>query len=94
LLATHTDAEGHLWGSTMRHAGVVYPEPSGVVARGEKLQVGSKNVDRGDIYRLLGGVVLRRSGQGRQRGSCRPRGAGRRHSQELDRREPRFLPGD
>ncbi len=48
LLATYTDAEGHLWVSTMRHAGVVHPEPSGVIARGKKLQVGSKNVDRGD----------------------------------------------
>ncbi len=48
LIATHTDAEGHLWVSTMRHAGVVYPEPSGVIARGKKLQIGSKNVDRGD----------------------------------------------
>ena len=48
LLATYTDAEGHLWVSTMRHAGVVYPEPSGVIARGKKLQVGSKYVDRGD----------------------------------------------
>ena len=28
-LATYTDAEGHLWVSTMRHAGVVYGEPSG-----------------------------------------------------------------
>ena len=35
LLATYTDGEGHLWVSTMRHAGVVYPEPSGVVARQE-----------------------------------------------------------
>ena len=48
LLATYTDGEGHLWVSTMRHAGVVYPEPSGVVARGKKLQVGTKYVDRGD----------------------------------------------
>jgi Zn-dependent metalloprotease len=48
LLATYADAEGHLWVSTMRHAGVVYPEPSGVIARGKKLQVGSKYVDRGD----------------------------------------------
>ena len=48
LLATYTDGEGHLWVSTMRHAGVVYPEPSGVIARGKKLQVGTKYVDRGD----------------------------------------------
>jgi Zn-dependent metalloprotease len=48
LLATHTDGEGHLWVSTMRHAGVVYPEPSGVIARGKKILVGSKYVERGD----------------------------------------------
>jgi Zn-dependent metalloprotease len=48
LLATYTDGEGHLWVSTMRHAGVVYPEPSGVIARGKKLQVGSQYVDRGE----------------------------------------------
>ena len=48
LLATYTDGEGHLWVSAMRHAGVVYPEPSGVIARGKKLQVGSQYVDRGE----------------------------------------------
>ena len=48
LLATYTDAEGHLWVSTMRHAGVVYPEPSAVVARGKKFPVGTKYVDRGE----------------------------------------------
>ena len=36
VLATYTDAEGHLWVSTMRHAGVVYPEPSAIVAHGKK----------------------------------------------------------
>jgi hypothetical protein len=48
LLATYTDAEGHLWVSTMRHAGVVYPDPSPVVARGKKLALGTKYVDRGE----------------------------------------------
>jgi len=47
-LATYTDAEGHLWVSTMRHAGIVYGEPSGVIARGKKLSVGGKYVDRGE----------------------------------------------
>ena len=32
-VATYTDPEGHLWVSTMRHAGIVYPDPSPVVAR-------------------------------------------------------------
>jgi Zn-dependent metalloprotease len=48
VLATYTDADGHLWVSTMRHAGIVYPEPSAVTARGKKLAVGSQRVDRGD----------------------------------------------
>lgn len=48
LLATHTDAEGHLWVSTMRHAGVVYPADSKVTARGKKLPIGGKYYDRGE----------------------------------------------
>ncbi len=48
VLATHTDAEGHLWVSVMRHAGVVYREDSPIVARGKKLNVGGKYVDRGE----------------------------------------------
>ena len=48
ILATYTDSEGHLWVSAMRHAGVVYPEPSPVVARGKKFLVGTKYVDRGE----------------------------------------------
>lgn len=48
VLATFTDADGHLWVSTMRHAGIVYPSSSPVIARGKKVQVGSKWVDRGD----------------------------------------------
>jgi Zn-dependent metalloprotease len=48
VTATYTDADGHLWVSTMRHAGVVYSEPSPVIARGKKLVVGNQRVDRGD----------------------------------------------
>ncbi len=48
ILATYTDAEGHLWVCTMRHAGIVYPEPLTVVARGKKLSIGGKYVDRGE----------------------------------------------
>ena len=50
ILARYTDKDGHLWVSSMRHAGVVYPEDSPIVARGKKLAVGNKLVDRGDTY--------------------------------------------
>ena len=48
VLATYTDGEGHLWVSTMRHAGVVYAETSPVIARGKKFSAGGKYVDRGE----------------------------------------------
>ena len=48
IQATYTDREGHLWVCAMRHAGVVYPEDSPIVARGKKLMVGNKPVDRGE----------------------------------------------
>ncbi|MDP2919413.1 MAG: hypothetical protein Q8O43_04250 [Dehalococcoidia bacterium] len=48
VLAKFTDQEGHLWVSSMRHAGVVYPEDSPIVARGKKLSAGGKLVDRGE----------------------------------------------
>ncbi len=48
VLATYTDLEGHLWVSTMRHAGVVYSDTSPVVARGKKIAVGGKYVERGE----------------------------------------------
>jgi hypothetical protein len=51
VLAKYTDADGHLWVSTMRHAGVVYPPDSPIVARGKKLKVGDKLVDRGETGR-------------------------------------------
>jgi hypothetical protein len=49
VLATYTDQEGHLWVSSMHHAGVIYPEDSSIVARGKKLTDSKgKLVDRGD----------------------------------------------
>ncbi|MFB3825180.1 MAG: hypothetical protein ACE15B_00375 [Bryobacteraceae bacterium] len=48
VLATYTDAKGHLWVCSMRHAGVVYPESSPIVARGKKFAVGGKYVERGE----------------------------------------------
>ncbi|MDO8835515.1 MAG: M4 family metallopeptidase, partial [Vicinamibacterales bacterium] len=50
ILATYTDADGHVWVSTMRHAGVVYPEASPVIARGKKIAIGGKYVDRGETH--------------------------------------------
>jgi hypothetical protein len=48
ILATYTDPEGHLWVSTMRHAGVVYPTDTSIAARGKKINIGSKYVERGE----------------------------------------------
>lgn len=36
ILGTYVDMHGHLWVCGMRHAGVVYPEDTDVVAHGEK----------------------------------------------------------
>jgi hypothetical protein len=51
VLATYTDSDGHLWVCSMRHAGVVYPEDSPIVARGKKLYLGNKYYDRADTNR-------------------------------------------
>ena len=48
VLATYTDRDGHLWVSTMKHAGVVYDPNSPIVARGKKLYVDGKYFDRGE----------------------------------------------
>jgi hypothetical protein len=48
VLATYTDARGHLWVSTMRHAGVVYDPNGPIVARGKKLAVNGSYLERGD----------------------------------------------
>ena len=50
VLATHTDADGHLWVSVMRHAGVVFSTTSPVIARGKKYSVGGKYVERGETH--------------------------------------------
>ena len=52
ILAKYTDAQGDLWVCVMRHAGVVYPTDSNIVARGKKLYDANKAyVDRGDTKR-------------------------------------------
>ena len=51
VLATYTDPGGHLWVSVMRHAGIVYQLTSPVVARGKKISVGGKYVERGSTGR-------------------------------------------
>ena len=48
ILARYVDSEGHLWVCVMRHAGVVYPAESPIVARGKKLLVNGKPVERGE----------------------------------------------
>lgn len=48
VLATYTDAEGQLWVSTMRHAGLVYADGSTVIARGKMLAVAGKYMERGE----------------------------------------------
>ncbi len=48
VLAKYTDADGHLWVSTMKHAGVVYPTDTPIVAHGKKLSLGGKIVERGE----------------------------------------------
>ncbi len=48
ILARYTDAEGHLWICSMKHAGVVYAEDTPVAAHGKKLiDADKKAVDRG-----------------------------------------------
>lgn len=48
VLATYTDAAGHLWVCSMRHAGVVYSDDDLIVAHGKKLTIKGKYVDRGE----------------------------------------------
>lgn len=53
VLAKYLDEFGHLWVCSMRHAGVVYPENSPIVAKGKKLYLpGPKTyVERGHSMR-------------------------------------------
>lgn len=50
VLATYTDADGHLWVSSMRHAGVVYAADTPIVAHGKKLKVKDQLLDRGETH--------------------------------------------
>jgi hypothetical protein len=47
VLAKAWDSNGHFWVSSMRHAGVVYPPDTPLLARGKKLVVGGKYLERG-----------------------------------------------
>nr|MCU0247674.1 hypothetical protein [Bryobacter sp.] len=51
VLAKYRDENNHLWVSSMRHAGIVYPVDSPIVARGKKIPVEGKYVDRGETKR-------------------------------------------
>lgn len=48
VFAKYTDPDGHLWICVMRHAGIVYRDDAPIVARGKKLYLGGKYVDRGE----------------------------------------------
>ncbi|MBF0502740.1 MAG: hypothetical protein HQM09_21580 [Candidatus Riflebacteria bacterium] len=50
IFATYTDMHGELWVSSMRHAGIVYPEDSCVTAHGKKIMVNQQLVDRGETH--------------------------------------------
>lgn len=47
ILARYVDADGHLWVESMRHAGVIYPEDTPIVAHGKMVQVKNKLLERG-----------------------------------------------
>lgn len=48
VLAKYTDPDGHLWVESMRHAGVIYPEDTPIVAHGKKIQIKNNLFDRGE----------------------------------------------
>ena len=48
VLATYWDKDGHLWVCSMRHAGVVYPADTPIVAHGKMVKVGNKLLERGE----------------------------------------------
>jgi len=50
ILAKYTDPEGHLWICSMRHAGVVYSKDGPILARGKKIFINGKYVDRGETH--------------------------------------------
>jgi len=51
ILATYTDSDGHYWVCSMRHAGVVYPEDTQLIAHGKKLKIDDQYVDRGETHK-------------------------------------------
>lgn len=51
VLARYTDPDGHLWVSSMRHAGVIYPPDTPIVAHGKMLNAKGKLVARGETGR-------------------------------------------
>ncbi|MBI5300688.1 MAG: hypothetical protein HY868_01020 [Chloroflexi bacterium] len=48
VFAKYTDKDGHLWVESMRHAGVIYPEDTPIVAHGKMVKVNNKLVERGE----------------------------------------------
>lgn len=50
ILATYTDSEGHLWVSTMRHAGIVYPMDTPLMVHGKKFKIENELVERGETH--------------------------------------------
>ncbi|HYB20907.1 MAG TPA: hypothetical protein VEH09_08250, partial [Thermodesulfobacteriota bacterium] len=50
VLATYKDLGGHLWVCSMRHAGVVYPADTNLVAHGKKIRIDNQLVDRGETH--------------------------------------------
>ena len=48
VLARYWDKDGHLWVCSMRHAGVVYPADTPIVAHGKMVKVGNKLLERGE----------------------------------------------
>lgn len=48
VLAKYTDPDGHLWVESMRHAGVIYPEDTPIVAHGKMVQVQKELLERGN----------------------------------------------
>lgn len=50
VFASYTDADNHLWVESMRHAGVIYPPDTPIVANGKKLKVKDKYLDRGEEH--------------------------------------------
>ena len=51
VLAQYWDKDGHLWVCSMRHAGVVYPPDTPIVARGKLVNVKGKYQERGETGR-------------------------------------------